>query len=890
MSNRRSIADFPRNEAGLVDEFIGTAFDAVYAIYKNLEKVLQSGDNADRAEAAKLAAELAAQAAQAAQEAANASALAAAEYAAQIAEQVQQAIDARDMAEASAILALGYVEIVQAAVITVNADRVLVEELTQKTQEYAEQVGPIRADFADNTDESKGSALVGHDGDTVQAALYAAKVMQNYAALRAYRGKATSVGLTQTNLAGFFDYDSQDTTTADDGYKTIVSATGRRYKRRYEGPVQLGWFQEISSSNWSSAWTNAIKANNAGGNKGLFLQVPRQITKTQVTLPDVTAPIWINGHGTSESIVFFAGVDGITIDHSGLPAGSACARISNVAFSTNVASKTGLKLFGQATDNPAIKFRLENVEFVPHARAIGSQDSSEWLVALQVGKEGSTVKTAEVKLDDVVISGSLSNTLYATRTQSIGVLCYNVTGFRYNLPKIALVGQGIVMDGQCEGAVIFGGTIFGVDKGVVFRNLVSPANNHVVQGTHVSAYTKGIAFEQPVASAPLSIGNMLSGLFILERESGANKTEDYVGIELYAKYSQVSDTLIWSNSYTGTHNRVGVRATNHNNVVLASFKNCDYPFDVVAYPADADNGCVYADGSVVSGTNLKQIDKSSSANLVYTNLKDPTVGAAALIQRAASWRIRHTAANANLVRINSGGIVLGEHLVATQTIDFSTTTTGTSGYDSRILATGGSADNTSGKGDLQLTCSSLRVNGSVIRGETSGVTSVGSPSIPMNAVYANTGTIQASDRRLKQNIGDIPDEVLDAYQKVPHQMYKFIDAVEQKGEENARWHFGIIAQDFEKAFIEAGLDPLQFATLGYDEWGATEEVRRSWEAEYDDQGNVVVEAGSEVITAAQPAGNRYSVRYDETSNLRFAVLEREIERLKAQIAELMPKV
>lgn len=39
MSNRRTIADFPRNEAGLVDEFIGTAYDVVKAVYDALPEI-----------------------------------------------------------------------------------------------------------------------------------------------------------------------------------------------------------------------------------------------------------------------------------------------------------------------------------------------------------------------------------------------------------------------------------------------------------------------------------------------------------------------------------------------------------------------------------------------------------------------------------------------------------------------------------------------------------------------------------------------------------------------------------------------------------------------------------------------------------------------------------
>ncbi|WP_225786073.1 tail fiber domain-containing protein [Pseudomonas sp. Marseille-P9655] len=714
--------------------------------------------------------------------------------------------------------------------------------------------------------------------------------LYDYAALRAYTGPAQVIHITKKGIEGFFLIDQASQTSVDNTATKIVDAIGRQWNRLYVGAIKFDWFVDGDIVDFTYAWEKAIQLNNSGVSKGILLEAPSYTTKVTSALPEITAPMWITGLGTDRSIIFFAGVDGFVFNHSTLPAGSACGRLDNVTLTTNVASKTGLKLIGQATANSGMQFRLDKVELIPHSKAIGSEDSSEWAVAIQIGLPGGS-KSNEVILDDVVISGSLSNTVYATRTSSIGVLVYSGTGFRYNLPKITLVGQGIVLDGQCEGAIITGGTIFGVDKGVVFRNLVSPSNNHVIEGTHFSPYTRGIAFEMPPASAPLTIGNFISGAFILERESGTTKTEDYVAIEMYAKYSEISETLVWSNSFGGTHKRIGVRVSNHNNKVAASFKNCDYPFDVVTYSADSDSGAVYADGSVISGSNLIQIDKSASTNLVYSNLKDPTVGSAALIQRAASLRIRHSAADKNLFRVNTGGVVLGDHLAGTVTIDVSSTATGTSGYDGRLLFTGGdSAGGTSGKGDVQISASAVRINAGTIRPETSGQASVGQPSFPFSAVYANTGTIQASDRDLKTLISNISDDVLDAFEAVQSKVYKYKDAVQEKGEEFARWHFGTIAQEIEEAFAARGLNAFDYGLLGYDEWPEQPEVWRTWEEERAEDGTVVVEAGQELVTAYMPAGHRYSVRYDEAHELRAAVQDRKINRLNEIVSEMSDAV
>ncbi|WJM55985.1 tail fiber domain-containing protein [Pseudomonas asiatica] len=740
-------------------------------------------------------------------------------------------------------------------------------------------------DIRNQTDPLKGAAEVGFDSGNAADVLLGAKSLQSYAVLRAYTGRATGVRITQRNISGNFEYDPEDTTSPDNGATVIVTVSGKRYKRNYSGALKLDWFIDPAATDHTEAWIKAIQLNNSGAAKGVLLEVPRFLTKVTGSLPDIKAPMWLHGSGTSESVVFFAGVDGFKFDHSSLPAGSACGRLNDISLTTNVSSKTGLTLIGQTADNPGMKFRVSSVELQPHARVIGEADSSEWAVAVQIGRNNGA-KTSEVIFDDVVINGSYSNQSYATRTSSIGVLLYNATGFRYNFPKITLVGQGIVICGQSEGAIIEGGTIFGVDKGVVFRDLVAPANNHIVRGTHISAYTRGVAFEQPAPPAALPIGNFIGGgAFILERESNTTKSEDYVAIEMYARDSEVGEVLIQSNTFGGNHSRIGVRVSNHNNKVSASFKNCEYPFDVVPYTADAASGCVYAQAPVISGPNLVRIDKSSSPNLVYTNLIDPTVGSAGLIQRCASYRVRHNAADRYLLRLTTGGLALGDHLTATQTLDFSTTVTGTSSYDAQILATGGD-NSTNGKGDFRLTCASLRVNGLAVRPESSGGASVGQPSYPFSTVYANTGTIQASDERLKDRIVEVPDEVLDAFSSIQHKMYKFKEAIADKGGDGARWHFGVIAQEVESAFKAKGMDAFEYGVLGYDSWEEQPEVVRSWEQELDGAGNIIVEAGSEIVTAYAPAGDRYSVRYDELLALEAALMRRTTMRLEQRIASL----
>ena len=80
------------------------------------------------------------------------------------------------------------------------------------------------------------------------------------------------------------------------------------------------------------------------------------------------------------------------------------------------------------------------------------------------------------------------------------------------------------------------------------------------------------------------------------------------------------------------------------------------------------------------------------------------------------------------------------------------------------------------------------------------------------AVYAVNGTIQTSDENLKEEIGEIPEAVFKAWEKVKFVQYKFKDAVKEKGEK-ARYHIGLIAQRIVAAFKTEGLDAFDFGLV-----------------------------------------------------------------------------
>lgn len=86
-------------------------------------------------------------------------------------------------------------------------------------------------------------------------------------------------------------------------------------------------------------------------------------------------------------------------------------------------------------------------------------------------------------------------------------------------------------------------------------------------------------------------------------------------------------------------------------------------------------------------------------------------------------------------------------------------------------------------------------------------------------IYASNGTIQTSDANEKQDV----DILSDAEQRVAVackgllRKFRWKDAVEEKGED-ARIHFGIIAQDLQAAFTAEGLDAGRYAMFIQNTW------------------------------------------------------------------------
>ncbi|MEI4929373.1 phage tail protein [Aeromonas caviae] len=177
---------------------------------------------------------------------------------------------------------------------------------------------------------------------------------------------------------------------------------------------------------------------------------------------------------------------------------------------------------------------------------------------------------------------------------------------------------------------------------------------------------------------------------------------------------------------------------------------------------------------------------------------------------------------------------------------------------------------------------------------------VGSASLRGRVAYFGTGTINTSDAREKTAPLPIDDAVLDAWGDVQLITFQWLESIRLKGGDDARWHFGVIAQQVRDTFAAHGLDGCRYGLLCYDEWedvfepvfakrdmvtvkqrpiGDTNELE-----DYEDIEQEEYDTGE--VRQTQIAGSRWGIRPDQCLFLEAAYQRRRCDRIEARLASL----
>ena len=212
-----------------------------------------------------------------------------------------------------------------------------------------------------------------------------------------------------------------------------------------------------------------------------------------------------------------------------------------------------------------------------------------------------------------------------------------------------------------------------------------------------------------------------------------------------------------------------------------------------------------------------------------------------------------------------GGVISGSSLGKTDNTSWLTIYGGTGSLGgARIIMHGKDSTETSNRGSISLECYVDNIL-KTMRMYPSGTWT-----------WEGTACQIISDQRLKQQINQIDNALLDAWEDVLPCQFKYNDAVNEKGNQ-ARLHTGYVVQQIDTACKSHNIDISEYGLYCHEEYPQeTEEV----EVKQDDG---TIKKETKVI---EETSEHYSLRYTETLVVECAYLRRENNRLKERLSKI----
>lgn len=170
-----------------------------------------------------------------------------------------------------------------------------------------------------------------------------------------------------------------------------------------------------------------------------------------------------------------------------------------------------------------------------------------------------------------------------------------------------------------------------------------------------------------------------------------------------------------------------------------------------------------------------------------------------------------------------------------------------------------------------------------IRPGTTNAYELGSTTNRWSVIWLQNGSLNGSDERLKDDIAPIDDALIDAWGEFnPWHQYVWKESKERKGD-RARLSFGILAQTTEKHFADRGIEIKATKLLQHEKWEEKKERNRKFNPNLPES-----EDNQEYIIT--PAGDEYSVAYNNAFALEAAYMRKRVSELENQVNELYEKL
>jgi hypothetical protein len=462
---------------------------------------------------------------------------------------------------------------------------------------------------------------------------------------------------------------------------------------------------------------------------------------------------------------------------------------------------------------------------------------------------------------DAITSGS-ANVAVGTQALSFNTTASNNTAVGYQAGFANTTGSAInafgyqALDANTTGAnnIAMGNSALGANTTGSFNTAMgdsalaanTTANDNVAVGqSALDANTTG-ASNVALGRDALGANTTASNSTAVGYKAGYNSTGQRNAF--FGSEAGESNTSGESNTYIGR--QAGqLMTTGYNNTILGRYNGNQGGLDI----RTSSNNIVLSDGD---GNPRLYINSSGSLLVAKSSQAD---GATAGHELLSDGRFYHTKSGDHVGRLNrlsTDGDILR--------FAKDGTTVGSIGNRFGAMYVH-SPDGTNGSG--------LRFFDGVIQpcesngNDSDNDTDLGQVNSRFVDIYATNGTIQTSDRNEKQDI----EALSDAEQRVAVackgllRKFRWKDAVAEKGDD-ARIHFGIIAQDLQAAFEAEGLDAGRYAMFISSTWWEAQ-VERTREVEQED-GTTVTETYTATETYEEPTEGatertRMGVRYPE---------------------------
>lgn len=630
----------------------------------------------------------------------------------------------------------------------------------------------------------------------------------------------------------------------------------------------------------SKALTDFINYINSGKADYSLLLIDG-LYKTTTPLPSIRRPCILSGISPTSSAILFSGIEeGLLFDLSSYIDSNITGSLEKVSIITDmtVAPGDAFKYIPSAYNGVAVpKFRVSEVNIMGLDRFSGETSDMEWGCGIKLGEDIYDIKISEVRLNNTHVYGSERNGKYSTMTGSgsSGVIASKATScFISESSFLLLDGYGVRFKGQSEGNIVEGSSVVAARYGIVFDELKNPSNNHFVSNTHINPYEIGLKISYSDTGATSPIVNCATNVFILERGDSEEKRARFVGVDFYSRFSSLTNVTVWANkqSSANSNGKVAFRITQgDNSLINCTSHNMTYAIEVYNLTPAQERGVKlvnFTDDSSISGFTTPESTTFPKGDVSSTVLD-------------RNWRSPLTYCNnLSLINTNTGLQFLEAYNTTLKMVAQGADSNVISHYPNGstvaggvILSKGGDST-TANQGSVYLRYKTTYLGGD-LRPETANARYCGAANYQWAGGFTQTAFTVTSDERSKTKPVEITDLMLDAWSEVEWVQYKYLDRVDEKGEE-ARWHYGVIAQRAVEAFERHGINAHDFGFLCHDEW--------------DDSEAVIDEETGKEITPAVVKGDRYGIRYEEALSLEAALQRRNYQRLLSRVEALENKL